>query len=60
MRRGSSINTARIDHIDQTCTGAASLTLAFADMGESSSLSRQIDAFRPDEVYNLAAQSHST
>ncbi len=59
IRRGSSINTARIDQIYQDPHETPlRFTLAYADLGESSSLSRHIDAFQPDEVYNLAAQSH--
>jgi GDPmannose 4,6-dehydratase len=58
IRRASSINTRRIDHIYQDPHEEhLRFSLAYADLGESSSLSRQIDAFQPDEVYNLAAQS---
>lgn len=52
VRRSSCINTARIDHIYDR------LHLHHADMGDTSSLRRVLGVVRPDEVYNLAAQSH--
>ncbi len=52
VRRASLSNTARIDHIlDQ-------ITLHDGDLADSSSLLRVINIVRPDEIYNLAAQSH--
>ena len=51
-RRASSPNTERIDHILDR------LTLHDGDMSDSSSLTAIIAAVRPDEIYNLAAQSH--
>lgn len=52
IRRSSSFNTGRIDHIfDQ-------LVIHFGDLGDSSNLARLIHETAPDEVYNLAAQSH--
>lgn len=51
-RRSSISNTARIDHImDQ-------ITLHDGDLSDSSSLIRIISLVQPDEIYNLAAQSH--
>ena len=53
-RRASSFNTERIDHIfDNT-----NLTLHYGDLSDSSNLTRLISDVRPDEVYNLGAQSH--
>ena len=51
-RRASSPNTARIDHIKDK------LTLHDGDLSDSSSLTRIIAQVQPDEIYNLAAQSH--
>ena len=58
-RRSSSFNTARIDDIyPETMSPDASFHLHFGDMTDSTSLTRIIEEVRPDEVYNLAAQSH--
>ncbi|WP_251206929.1 GDP-mannose 4,6-dehydratase [Acetatifactor aquisgranensis] len=54
IRRASLPNTARIEHL----TGAENLTLHEGDLSDSSSLIRIINIVRPDEIYNLAAQSH--
>lgn len=58
-RRTSLINTSRIDHLfhDVHESGPA-LTLHHGDMTDSSSLVRIIQQVQPDEIYNLAAQSH--
>lgn len=63
IRRSSSFNTARIEHLyldewvrDMHCRRL--LTLHYGDMTDSSSLIRIIGEVRPDEIYNLAAQSH--
>lgn len=58
-RRTSLFNTDRIDHLyhDIHTTGAK-LYLHYADMTDSSSLIRVIQEIQPDEIYNLAAQSH--
>jgi GDPmannose 4,6-dehydratase len=58
-RRTSQFNTARIDHLyhDPHFAGA-DLTLHYGDMSDTSSLLRVIEKSQPDEVYNLAAQSH--
>lgn len=59
VRRGSSINTARIDHIFQDPhEDNPRLKLTYGDLSDGSSLTRLIDAFHPDEIYNLGAQSH--
>jgi GDPmannose 4,6-dehydratase len=58
-RRASSLNTARIDHLYQDPhTENPQLLLHYGDMTDGSSLQRVINAVQPDEVYNLAAQSH--
>ena len=54
LRRASLPNTARIEHL----IGAENLTLHEGDLSDSSSLIRIINIVRPDEIYNLAAQSH--
>ena len=54
IRRSSSFNTKRIDHL----FGNSNLTLHFGDMTDGSSLLHIIQKTRPDEIYNLAAQSH--
>ena len=51
-RRASISNTARIDHIKDQ------ITLHDGDLSDSSSLIRIISIVQPDEIYNLAAQSH--
>jgi GDPmannose 4,6-dehydratase len=58
-RRSSLLNTDRIDHLyqDPHETGRR-LVLHYGDMTDSSSLIRIIQQCQPDEVYNLAAQSH--
>lgn len=58
-RRASSFNTQRIDHIFQDPhVEQQRLVLHYGDMTDSSSLIRILQDVRPDEVYNLAAQSH--
>lgn len=53
-RRGSNLNTQRIDHI----FNHNKLTLHYGDMTDSTNLSRLVNDIQPREVYNLAAQSH--
>jgi GDPmannose 4,6-dehydratase len=58
-RRTSLFNTQRIDHLfEDPKIGNISLFLHHADMNDSSSLLRVINEVQPDEIYNLAAQSH--
>jgi GDPmannose 4,6-dehydratase len=58
-RRTSLFNTQRIDHLfDNPNIGNKTLFLHHADMNDSSSLLRVINEVQPDEIYNLAAQSH--
>lgn len=58
-RRASSFNTSRIDHLysDPHASGVR-LFLHYGDLTDGSSLTRIIGDVAPDEVYNLAAQSH--
>ncbi len=63
LRRSSSFNTGRIEHLyfDEWVRDMKlerSLDLHYADMTDSSSLIRVIQTIQPDEIYNLAAQSH--
>jgi GDPmannose 4,6-dehydratase len=59
MRRASLFNTDRIDHLyhDPHLRGAP-LTLHYGDLSDGTGLRRVLEAVDPDEVYNLAAQSH--
>jgi GDPmannose 4,6-dehydratase len=58
-RRSSSFNTGRLDQVYQDWHEPASrLHLHFADLSDSSSLWTLLFDINPDEVYNLAAQSH--
>ena len=59
IRRSSSFNTGRIDHIYQDPhTEDQTLFLHYGDLTDSSNLSRLIEKIEPDEIYNLGAQSH--
>jgi GDPmannose 4,6-dehydratase len=59
IRRSSSFNTDRIEHLYQDPHGVdVKLRLLFGDLNDASSLSAILDEVRPDEVYNLGAQSH--
>ena len=58
-RRSSSFNSARIDHIYQDPhIPDAHFQIHYGDMTDSTNLIRIIQAVQPDEIYNLAAQSH--
>lgn len=59
VRRASTINTSRIDHIykDPHEKGVR-LKLIYADLADSSSIYSVLSEIRPDEIYNLGAQSH--
>jgi GDPmannose 4,6-dehydratase len=52
VRRSSSFNTWRIDHVRDR------IALHYGDLVDQNSLVRTLEAVQPDEVYNLAAQSH--
>jgi len=59
IRRSSSINTGRIDHLYQEPQKKGkTFYLHYGDMTDSLSLQRIIENILPDEIYNLAAQSH--
>lgn len=63
MRRSSTFNTARIEHLYLTewvrdMKKKRAVNLHYGDMTDSSSLIRIIQEIQPDEIYNLAAQSH--
>lgn len=59
IRRASTFNTKRIDHLyTDPHDPNTRLFLHHGDMTEGSSLARIIDEYRPNEIYNLAAQSH--
>jgi GDPmannose 4,6-dehydratase len=58
IRRHSTLNTSRIDHIINSDYHKVKFFLHFGDMTDSSNLMRLIAEIRPTEVYNLAAQSH--
>ena len=59
IRRASTFNTSRIDHLyqDPHIVGAT-LFLHYGDLTDSSNLSRLLEKIQPDEIYNLGAQSH--
>ena len=58
IRRASSFNTGRIDHLYKDPHENTNLFLHYGDLTDSSNLSRLIEKVNPDEIYNLAAQSH--
>ncbi len=58
VRRTSSFATGRIDHLRQGFKSGKGLQLHYGDLGDGTGLRRIIEQTRPDEVYNLAAQSH--
>jgi GDPmannose 4,6-dehydratase len=61
VRRTSSLNRSRIDHLRQggaRRAGGAHFALHYGDLTDSGNLNRLIRTIKPDEVYNLAAQSH--
>jgi GDPmannose 4,6-dehydratase len=59
VRRSSSFNTARIDHIYQDPHDAGRrLLLHYGDLTDSTGLRRVLETALPDEIYNLGAQSH--
>lgn len=59
IRRSSTFNTARIDHLYRDPHEKnVQLRLLYGDLNDASSLNRIMRTIRPDEVYNLGAQSH--
>ena len=59
IRRASSFNTGRINHLYQDPhVNDVKMFLHYGDLTDSSGISRLIEKIQPDEIYNLAAQSH--
>ena len=58
VRRSSNINTDRIDSLIAKYKNTDNLNLFYSDLIDSSSLTNLINKIKPDEIYNLAAQSH--
>ena len=59
IRRSSTINTARLDHIyEDPLKSNKKFFLYYGDLSDTSFINRIIDKTKPDEIYNLAAQSH--
>src|SRR5689334_7711854 len=58
-RRSSSFNTARIDHLLTNYTDAHRFILHYGDVTDSTNMLRLVMEIKPDEIYNLAAQSHA-
>jgi GDPmannose 4,6-dehydratase len=57
-RRNSLISTNRIDHIIDDEKKVLNFTLVYGNMNDSGNLHRILIKYKPDEIYNLAAQSH--
>lgn len=57
-RRTSTINTMRIDHLYYDARYQGKFFLHYGDVTDSANMVRLIEKIRPDEIYNLAAQSH--
>lgn len=60
IRKASTFNTSRIDHIidDELHEPTTKFFFHYGDMNDSSNLNRILEKTQPDEIYNLAAQSH--
>ena len=59
IRRASTFNTHRVDHLyEDRLAGDPKMILHYGDLTDSSSLNRILERVRPQEIYNLAAQSH--
>src|SRR5256885_13457870 len=61
VRRSSTMNRGRIDHLHHANPGhpeTSKFILHYGDMTDSGGLNRLVKTVRPDEIYNLAAQSH--
>tara|TARA_B100000579_G_scaffold225247_1_gene184421 strand:- start:102 stop:1154 length:1053 start_codon:yes stop_codon:yes gene_type:complete len=57
IRRSSTVNTSRINHIIQS-DNKNNLVLHYSDLTDSASIIKIINTIKPDEIYNLGAQSH--
>jgi GDPmannose 4,6-dehydratase len=58
IRRSSSFNTGRIDHIIHDREAEGRFFFHHGDLTDASNLNRLLEKIQPDEIYNLAAQSH--
>jgi len=58
IRRSSTFNTSRIDSLIAEYSESGKFKLYYSDLLDSSSLNNLINSIAPDEIYNLAAQSH--
>lgn len=58
IRRSSSFNTGRIDHLYNDPKFSGKFFLHYGDVTDTSNINRLLEKIEPDEVYNLAAQSH--
>ena len=58
VRRSSSMNRHRIDHLLFDTEKANRLHLHYGDVTDASNLNRLLEKIEPNEIYNLAAQSH--
>ena len=58
IRRSSNINTFRIDPLISKYSNSGKFNLHYSDLIDSSSITNLINNIKPDEIYNLAAQSH--
>ncbi|MEL6340933.1 MAG: GDP-mannose 4,6-dehydratase [Myxococcota bacterium] len=58
VRRASTFNTSRIDHVYRDPHENPPLKLVYGDLNDASSLNHLIRQISPDEIYNLGAQSH--
>jgi GDPmannose 4,6-dehydratase len=58
IRRSSVFNTGRIDHLFEIPQKQDSFKLVYGDLNDESCIFKIINEFKPDEIYNLAAQSH--
>lgn len=58
LRRSSSFNTWRIDHLYQDKHSTKNFFLHYGDLTDGTSIIKLIKEIEPDEIYNLAAQSH--
>lgn len=59
VRRSSTFNTERIEHLHKGINGDnPNLKLIYGDLADSSSINKLINEIKPEEIYNLASQSH--
>jgi len=58
VRRSSTFNRGRIDHLRKGSAGDRHLRLHYGDLGDTESLTTILAEVQPNEIYNLAAQSH--